>query len=72
MTILSVPLPKEVEEAIVFLINNGYAKNRAEAARKAIMKAREDEAVALVLQSEKEIEEGKILRGDPVELMEKI
>ncbi|MCX6808018.1 MAG: hypothetical protein NTZ80_04490 [Patescibacteria group bacterium] len=72
MSILSVPLYQETETAMQNLLNLGYASNRAEIARKAIMKAAEDAAVAVVLESEQCVKEGKLLHGDLSELMKKL
>ncbi len=70
MTTLTVPLPVVVEKSIQYLIKSGYAANKAEVARKAILKAEEDEAVLAVLQSKQEIKEGKILDGNLRELVQ--
>ncbi len=72
MSTLSVPLSPEVEKAIQKLIDLGFASNRAEAARKSILKAEEEMAVAIVLESEQCVKEGKLLQGNPKELLQKI
>ncbi len=44
MTTLSDPLPADVEKAVQNLIDYGFASNKADAARKAILKVEEDSA----------------------------
>ena len=64
MTTLSVPLNKNLEEIVNSLVKKGYAPNKAEVMRKALIFLAEEEAVQDVLRAEKELAEGKILRGD--------
>lgn len=64
MTTLSVPLNKDLEEIVISLVKKGYAPNKAEVMRKALIFLAEEEAVQDVLKAEKELAEGKILRGD--------
>ena len=64
MTTLSVPLSKDLEEIVNSLVKKGYAPNKAEVMRKALIFLAEEEAVQDVLRAEKELTEGKILRGD--------
>lgn len=72
MSLLSVPLTPELEKMIEKLINDGVASNKAELARKAIEKLAEDHAVQIVLQAEKELGEGKGLKGDLDDLAKKL
>jgi Arc/MetJ-type ribon-helix-helix transcriptional regulator len=64
MSTLSVPLPANLEEAITRLVNAGFAETKAEVVRKAIARLAEEEAVNVVLLSQKEAREGKLLEGD--------
>ncbi len=64
MTTLSVPLNKNLEEIVNSLVKKGYAPNKAEVMRKALIFLAEEEAVQDVLRAERELSEGKILRGD--------
>ncbi len=64
MSTLSVPLPAHLEEIIVRLVNSGFAETKAEVVRKAITRLAEEEAVNVVLLSQKEAREGKVLTGD--------
>ncbi len=64
MSTLSVPLDTDSENALKNLLNYGFAENKAQAARKAILKAEEDAAVAIVLEGRQCIKEGKIIEGN--------
>ncbi|MEK7069829.1 MAG: hypothetical protein AAB924_00045 [Patescibacteria group bacterium] len=64
MSTLSVPLNKNLEEIVNSFVKSGYASNKAEVMRKALIFLAEEEAVQDVLRAEKELAEGKILRGD--------
>ena len=64
MTTISVPLNKEGEARLDELVRNGVASNRAAVMRKALDKLAEDEAVEAVLRAEREVSDGRILRGD--------
>lgn len=67
MSTLSVPLNKDLEEIVASFIKKGYAPNKAEVMRKALIFLAEEEAVQDVLRAEKE----PILRGDLKELIKK-
>lgn len=68
MSTLSVPLPAFLEEFIENMVKSGFAANKADLVRKALIKLREDEAVNSVLRAEQEGREGKNLSGDLDEL----
>ncbi len=72
MSTLSVPLPPHLEEFISDQVKRGLASNKADVVRKALKLLREEEAIRVVLESEREISEGKILRGDLRKLAKKI
>ena len=72
MTTISVPIPGHLEEIIKGLVKKGYANNKAEVVRKALVLLAEEEAVNAVLKAEQEVGEGKILRGDLKKLMKKL
>lgn len=72
MSTLSVPLPPHLEEFISDQVKKGLASNKADVVRKALRLLREEEAIRVVLESEREISEGKILRGDLRKLAKKI
>lgn len=69
MSTLSVPLTPQIETSINKLLQSGFATNKAEVARKAILRIAEEEAIESVLKSEREVQEGKILPGDLKNLM---
>ncbi len=71
MSTLSVPLSAEQEAFIEMLVKQKKAANKADAVRRAIELMAEEEAISAVLQAEKELGEGKVLRGDLRELAKK-
>ena len=72
MTTLSVPIPNNLETFIDEMVRGGMAPNKAEVVRRALTKYAEDQAVEAVLRSEQEAREGKVLRGDLNELLNKM
>ena len=72
MTLLTVPLNKNLSQKIEEMIKHGYAANKADLARRALEQYIEDQAVSNVLRAEQEIKEGKTLRGDLDDLAGKI
>lgn len=64
MSTLSVPLNKNLEEIVNSFVKKGYATNKAEVMRKALIFLAEEEAMQDVLRAERELADGKILRGD--------
>ena len=69
MSTLSIPLPAHLEAFVEGMVKRGFAPTKAEVVRRALVKLAEDQAVAVVLQAEQELSEGKILRGDLKKLM---
>ena len=63
MSTISVPLSEELVAHLDQLVAH-TGTTRASVMRKALEKLAEDEAVEAVLRAEREIAEGKILRGD--------
>ena len=72
MTTLSVPISSNIEEIVSSMVKKGYASNKAEVVRKALLRLAEEEAINDVLEAQKEAREGKIFYGDLDELTEKI
>ena len=72
MTTISVPITGEQERFINSLVKSGKAANRAHAVRYAIQRLSEEEAVATVLESERELAADKGMRGDLRKLLKKI
>lgn len=69
---LSVPMTPGLSKKLDAIIESGVASNKADAARKAIEYFAQEQAIAAVLKAEKEVKEGKILRGDLDKLVEKL
>ncbi|MEY3784553.1 MAG: hypothetical protein RLZZ230_875 [Candidatus Parcubacteria bacterium] len=63
MSTISVPLNAQAEQELKELVEITGA-NRVAVIRRAIEKYREEEAVNALLQSDREISEGKVIRGD--------
>lgn len=69
MSTLSVPLTPLLEEFINAQVKSGRAANKADVVRRALIAMTEEEAVQDVLLAQKEIHEGKGLKGDLRKLM---
>ena len=72
MTTISVPITGEQEKFIDDFVKSGKAGSKAHAVRYAIQRLSEEEAIAVVLEGEREIAEGKGLRGDLRTLLKKM
>lgn len=72
MTTLSIPITSEQERFINTLVKSGKAASKAHAVRYALQRLAEEEAVNAVLQAEREIDEGRGLRGDLKKLLKKV
>ncbi len=72
MTTLSVPLTPKLENIVNSFVKEGYAPNKAEVVRKALIYLAEEKAVQDVLEAEQEVRDGKIFKGDLDELTKKI
>jgi Arc/MetJ-type ribon-helix-helix transcriptional regulator len=64
MSTISVPLSAELQESLDSLVASGAGSNRADVMRRALEKFSEEEAINDVLIAEREVRQGKILRGD--------
>lgn len=71
MTTLSVPIPSQMEEFIKNQIRSGNASNKADVVRKALRFFAEQEVINDILEAQKELRAGKILRGDLREVAKK-
>ena len=69
MSTLSVPLTPKLEEFINQQVKSGRAANKADVVRRALTAMTEEEAVQEILLAQKEISEGKGLKGDLRELI---
>ncbi|HBB56577.1 TPA: hypothetical protein DEW47_01840 [Patescibacteria group bacterium] len=72
MSTLSVPLNKDLEEIVISMVKSGFAHNKAEVVRKALIRLAEEEAINEVLRAEKELADGKIMKGDLREIIAKM
>ncbi len=63
MSTVSVPLPIELEERLDTLLAEGLGESRAGIMRRALEHFAEEAAVNAVLRAEREVENGKVLRG---------
>jgi Arc/MetJ-type ribon-helix-helix transcriptional regulator len=68
MTTISVPIPSFLEEFIKNMVGSGYAANKADVVRKALIRLKEEEAINSILRAQQEGREGKNLEGDLDEL----
>lgn len=68
MTTISVPIPSFLEEFIKNMIGSGYATNKADVVRRALIRLKEEEAINSMLRAQQEGREGKNLEGDLDEL----
>ncbi|MBA3789517.1 hypothetical protein H0X32_03985 [Patescibacteria group bacterium] len=64
MSVITVPVSSEQETFIKGLVKSGRAANKAHAVRMAITLLAQDEAANRLARAEKEIREGKVLKGD--------
>lgn len=64
MTTLSVPISGDLEKFIESMVKAGKGSNKADVVRRALREYEENEALENILQSEREIAQGKGLRGD--------
>lgn len=72
MTTLSVPITGEQERFINAFVKSGKAANKAHVVRYALQRLAEEDAIYAVVQAEREIDEGKGVRGDLEKLLKKI
>ena len=63
MATISVPLSPELQERLDSLVTEGAGSNRADVMRRALEYFSEEEAVNAVLKAEREVVNGKIMRG---------
>ncbi len=70
MATISVPLNSELQDRLDSLVAEGVGSSRVDVMRRALEWFAEEEAVNAVLQSEREIAQGKILRGNPREILQ--
>lgn len=64
MTTISVPINGELESFINYQIEIGNSETKAGFIRRAIIKMQEEYYISEILEAEKEMKEGKIVKGD--------
>lgn len=72
MSVATVPLNKETENALENMVKNGVGSSKADVIRKAINKLAEEQAILDVIEAEREIKKGSVFKGDLKELAKKI
>jgi len=72
MTTISVPIPSFLEEFIKQMVDSGYASNKADVVRRALIRLREEEAINSLLRAERDAHEGRVFSGDLDELAKKL
>ena len=65
------PLPANLEEFIDRMVKSGEAANKADVVRKALRRMSDEEAINRILEAQREIADGKGLKGDLRELAKK-
>ena len=69
MTTITVPIDRELEDFIKSEIASGRSETKAHVVRYALKQLQEERMIEGVLQAQREIEEGKVLRGDLREII---
>lgn len=69
MATLSVPLTSKLENIVNNLVRDGFASNKAEVMRKALLRTAEEEAIKVVLEAQRD---PVILRGDLREILKNL
>jgi Arc/MetJ-type ribon-helix-helix transcriptional regulator len=72
MTTISVPLPEELTKFIDKMVDSKKAENKAAVVRRALYNLSEQEALNDLLEAHREVDEGKILKGNLDELAKSI
>ncbi|MEK7185285.1 MAG: ribbon-helix-helix domain-containing protein [Patescibacteria group bacterium] len=72
MANISVPLPTKLLDAVEERVRDGHEESKSSLVRKAVEKYLDDQFVQDILLAQKEVAEGKVLRGDLKKLLKKI
>ena len=72
MTTITVPIDRELEDFIKSEIASGRSETKAHVVRYALKQLREERMIEGVLQAQREIKEGKVLRGDLREIIKRM
>ena len=69
MTTLSVPVSQDLLDFINRMVESGEAETKAGVVRRALRKYAEEEVISAVMQSRRDIKEGKVFSGDLMDLV---
>lgn len=69
MTTITVPITKELESFIVDELKAGTSDSKAQLVRFALMRLREERALARLAEAERDIKEGRVYTGDLKKLL---
>lgn len=64
MTTITVPINKEIEDFINEELSAGTAESKAHLVRAALMRLREERALARLEEAERDIREGRVYKGN--------
>ena len=71
MSTISVPISSKQEAFIDSLVKSGKAANKAHAVRQALDWYQEEELIKTILESERDIKEGRVFTGDLKKILKK-
>ncbi len=72
MSTISVPLSTELDEYVTTAVRRGDAASKADLVRRALRRYAEDEAINVVLRSQQEMREGKVIYGNLRKILKKL
>ncbi len=72
MSTISVPLSTELDEYVTNAVRRGDAASKADLVRRALRRYAEDEAINVVLRSQQEMREGKVIYGNLRKILKKL
>lgn len=72
MSTITVPLPPDLEAFIEEEVASGRGESKAHLVREALVRLREEKALARLREAEDDIAEGRVYRGDLAKLLRKM
>ncbi len=72
MSTITVPLPRDLEDFINNEVSSGRGESKAHIVREALVRLREEKALACLHEAEVDIKEGRVFRGDLSKLLKKM
>lgn len=72
MSTITVPLPRDLEDFINNEVSSGRGESKAHIVREALVRLREEKALAGLHEAEADIKEGRVFRGDLSKLLKKM